>query len=136
MITHAFTEGERIPLITAIFSDTNQAKAVRKLSRNDAQLFVDEVDKASSHAVSHSWKSIDLGSILHFPKQVLDDLEPQIRRECLQSLSKICSRQTLLPSALQLPRLYDPMENPVERDDFADLWKGQYTIASAQIMQM
>ena len=57
---------------------------------------------------------------------MLDDLAPQIRREYLQYLTKICSRQTLLPSTLQLPLLYDPMENPVERGVFANLRKGQY----------
>lgn len=57
---------------------------------------------------------------------MLDDLAPQIRKECLRFLCNICSHQTLLPRALQLPLLYDPMEYPVERDEFADVWKVRY----------
>ena len=38
-------------LITAIFSDNNQIKAVSKLSGDDAQAFIDVIDEVSLHAI-------------------------------------------------------------------------------------
>ena len=41
---------KRISLITAIFSNRGVAEAVKRLSRDDAQAFVDVVDEVISHS--------------------------------------------------------------------------------------
>lgn len=58
--------------------------------------------------------------------QALDGLAPQIRRECLRSLYKICGRQALLPRSLGIPLCYDPTETPLRRGGFADVWRGRH----------
>ena len=57
---------------------------------------------------------------------MLDSLESQIRRECLRSLYRICGRHALLPRSLAILPHYDPMETPLYRGGFADVWKGEY----------
>ena len=42
------TSGERISLITYIFSDRDETETVRRLVGSDAQAFVDVVDKVTS----------------------------------------------------------------------------------------
>jgi hypothetical protein len=55
----------------------------------------------------------------------LDGLSPQIHRKCLRYLYEICSHQALVPSSLEIPRCFDPTENPVSHG-LADVWKGQH----------
>jgi len=51
LIKSTLNAHERILLITAIFSDNNQIKAVSKLSGDDAQAFIDVIDEVSLHAI-------------------------------------------------------------------------------------
>jgi hypothetical protein len=55
-----------------------------------------------------------------------DDLEPQIRREYLRSLSRICDRQALIPRSLEIPLCYDPTGNPLFVVDPWTCGKGQH----------
>lgn len=45
LIDPALVTDERIPVVTAIFSDPNETKAVGHLSEADAQPFVDVIDE-------------------------------------------------------------------------------------------
>ena len=45
MIANPLSEGERISLVTYIFSDYTATEVVKRLSGDDAQAFVDEIDK-------------------------------------------------------------------------------------------
>ena len=54
LINNALPVHERISLIAMIFSDPNQLRIVKHLSGNNAQTFIDEIDKASTRIVSHS----------------------------------------------------------------------------------
>ena len=49
---------------------------------------------------------------------------PQIHRECLRYLRRICGRQAPVPRSLVIPLCYDPNENLVYHGGFADVWKG------------
>ena len=44
MIDPALVTDERVPIITAIFSDPKETKAVGHLSETNARLFVDVID--------------------------------------------------------------------------------------------
>ena len=56
----------------------------------------------------------------------LDDLPPEIRRECLRSSYKICGREALLPKSLPIPLCYNPLDTPQTRGGLTDVWKGEY----------
>ena len=58
--------------------------------------------------------------------QVLDSLEPLVRRRCLHYLRSICVRQALLPRSLAIPLCYDPKENPLYDGGYVGVWEGQY----------
>ena len=71
LISYPLSAHERIPLITAIFSDQNQVEMVGHLSGNDAQAFIDLMDEVSvcalppeasllilTKAFSHCWPGI------------------------------------------------------------------------------
>ena len=49
LISHPLVVDGRIPLITAIFSDSNQINMVEHLSGDDAQTFIDVVDEVSPY---------------------------------------------------------------------------------------
>ena len=49
MISHPLDVNERIPLITTIFSDSNQVEMVEHLSGDDAQNFINIIDEVSPH---------------------------------------------------------------------------------------
>lgn len=68
-----------------------------------------------------------LTPLRHFVNQVLDDtLPPEIHGKCLRNLYRICGHRALLPTPLEIPLHYDPRENPLRRDEFADVWKGRH----------
>jgi len=45
LIKHTFTVDEHVSLMTKIFSDYDQVEMVGKLTGDDAQTFIDTVDK-------------------------------------------------------------------------------------------
>ena len=45
MIDRPFATDQRIPLITTIFSDPDEAEAVKRLCGDDAQSFIDVIDE-------------------------------------------------------------------------------------------
>jgi len=47
LISHGLAADERIPLITTIFSDSNQVEMVEHLSGDDAQNFINIIDEVS-----------------------------------------------------------------------------------------
>jgi hypothetical protein len=57
---------------------------------------------------------------------VLDGLELELHRKCLRTLHRICGRQALLPKSLAIPLCYDPVDAPLCRGGFADVWKCRY----------
>ena len=66
LISHTLAVGERISLITAIFSDHSQIELVERLSGGDAQTFTDVVDCVSPHTISRSnYKLTDVDPNLH-----------------------------------------------------------------------
>jgi len=101
LISHTLPADERISLIVAIF-DTNEVGQVNHLDGGDAQAFVDVVD------------------------ETLDELAPQIRRNCLDFLRKICGRQRLLPKSVQIQVDYNRLDTPLYQGGFADIWRGRY----------
>ena len=126
LISYTLTTGERIPLITTIFSDRDEVEMVRNLSGDDAQTFIDMTDEVRLHKLFRSGDKLTLIQTFTFVNQALDSLTPEIRGRCYHYLYTICGRQALLPRSLEIPLCYDPMENPLCRGGFADVWKGQY----------
>ncbi|KAF9644327.1 kinase-like protein [Thelephora ganbajun] len=102
LTNRALATHERVRLITAIFSDRDLVRMVKRVSADYAQTLIDVIDRA------------------------LDSLEPEIRRRCLASLYRICGRQALVPRSLVLPLCYNPKENPLYQGEFTDVWKGKY----------
>ena len=51
MISDTLSTDERIPLIKSIFSDRDEVVVFEYLSRDDAQVFVDVIDEASTHVL-------------------------------------------------------------------------------------
>jgi len=49
LIDHSLGTNERIPLIAELFSDRDETEAIKCLSRDDAETFVDVVDKVLPH---------------------------------------------------------------------------------------
>ena len=49
LISDSLSTEERVSLITSLFSDHDEAKAVEYLSGDDAQTFIDVIDEASLH---------------------------------------------------------------------------------------
>lgn len=68
LISDIFTAHERRRLVTAIFSDNNQAEMVGHLSGDNAQKFIDVIDEVSLATSCSKDKLADLSSNLHlFP---------------------------------------------------------------------
>ena len=119
---------KRIPLITTIYSTSDEVEIARNLFGDDAQTFVDVIDEVSIHTFSPQQDEsvCPLFTLLCPIGQSLDSLPPRIHRRCLHSLYNICGRKALLPRSLAIPLCYSPTENPLCHGAFADLWKGQY----------
>lgn len=45
LISHPLNKGERISLVTTIFSDKNQVEKAGRLAGDDAQTFIDAIDE-------------------------------------------------------------------------------------------
>ena len=101
---HAFAPFELAFLIETVFSSEAEGNIVRSLHGDDAQAFIDVIDKA------------------------LDELNltPCTRKKCLKSLYKICGRCAILPKALRIPLCYNRDDFPLYQGGFADVWKGSY----------
>ena len=63
----------------------------------------------------------------------MDSLGPPLRQKCLSVLYKICDRQALLPTSLQIPLCYDPSDVPLYIGGFADVWKGEHQGANVAV---
>ena len=128
LISPTLAAHERIPLIMTIFSDCDEVDIVGHLCGEDFQTFVDVIDEASLQILPprKNGSACTLPKLLYSVDQTLDDLPPWIRRRCLRTLYRICSHTALLPRSLAIPLCYNPMENPLCRGGFADVWKGKY----------
>ena len=125
MISDTLDARERISLITTIFSAQNGLEMVGHLHGEDAQAFVDIIDKVCSCSLPKD-VSIDSDSNLRSITQELDNLEPRIRRRCLRYLYRICGRQSLIPRTLEVEAQYDQKGYPLRNGGFADVWMGQH----------
>ncbi|KAF9642512.1 kinase-like protein [Thelephora ganbajun] len=102
LISHTLVTHERISLIETVFSDRNQVEMFEHLSGDNAQTLIDMLD------------------------EVLDNLGPEIRRNCLGYLARICDHRALLPKSLHIPLRYDLLRPPSYTGGFAEVWKGEY----------
>ena len=57
---------------------------------------------------------------------MLDGLTPRLRKKCLSALYRICGRQGLLPSSLQIPLCHDRSGRALYSGGYADVWMGEY----------
>ena len=124
LINHPLTMEEHISLITTIFSEYNQPKVGRSLSRVDYQAIVDIMDEVSTYvllSLREGW--VDA---LRIFGQALDSLTPQTRRRCLCILPKICGNRALLPKSLSLSYSNALIGEPWSSGGSADVWKGRY----------
>ena len=62
MIDDPLSTGDRISLVTSIFSDYNETKVVECLSGNDAQTFINVIDEVSLDALSPAKNGIECTS--------------------------------------------------------------------------
>ena len=123
LISGPLPTDERISLITAIFSDSNEADVVN-LDGDDTQTFIDVIDEVLSH--SFTLEPVTQSLILHSAKQSLDMLPPGFQKICLGTLCKICGRLGLLPRSVRIQVPYDRSNDPLYTGGYADVWKGQY----------
>ena len=54
MISYSLSVEARIRLITSIFSDRDEVEVVGRLSGDDAQTFIEAIDKVNSYTIPHS----------------------------------------------------------------------------------
>ena len=112
-------------MIGDIFSTPSETEVVRHLSGDNAQLFVDVIDEVFPHHSLHRMgllKQICSSMLL----QMLDELGPHLRRECLRTLCKICGDKALLPRSVQIPLCYNPADPPLYHGGYSEVWKGQH----------
>ena len=57
---------------------------------------------------------------------MLESLNTKLRKKALSALCKICGRQTLLPTSLQIPFNYDRSSRPLGSGGCADVWMGEH----------
>ncbi|KAF9786281.1 kinase-like domain-containing protein [Thelephora terrestris] len=114
LIGHAFPPHEVISIIEEIFASENEVKTVCKLLGDVAQAFIDVIHEALDISI-RAVQALDLR-----------DLPPRLREKCLAVLCRICGRQGLLPTALQIPIRYNRSDAPLYRGGFADVWKGTF----------
>ncbi|KAF9781558.1 kinase-like domain-containing protein [Thelephora terrestris] len=103
LISDAFPPHEIVSVIKEIFASESEVKTVCHLLGDTAQTFINIIHEA-------------LG---------LQDFPPRLREKCLAVLCRICGRQGLLPTALQIPISYNRSDIPLYRGGFADVWKGK-----------
>lgn len=126
LITHTLTTHERVSLITMIFSDRDQTETVRRLNGDNAQTFIDTIDKVRSYTISNPTDGAINAKLPRFVNQELDSLPLEVREKCLVYLPMICGSQTLIPSSLKIPLCCDMMKTPQCRGGVADVWKGKH----------
>ncbi|KAF9647563.1 kinase-like protein [Thelephora ganbajun] len=103
LINDIVPQNELTPLVETIFSN-EKAFDINRLRRNDAQTFIDVVDKALDNS----------------------SLTPQIRRRCVKSLRKMCADHALVPSSLKIELCNNPSDVLLYRGGFGDVWKREY----------
>ena len=81
-------------------------------------------DTVSLHLSSLAPSSLALS--FHRPGFGFPDLSPRFRRKCLSTLCKICGRQSLPPSSLQIPVCYNRSDIALYSGGFADVWMGDH----------
>ena len=118
---------ECISLITAIFSDKNEIGVVQSLRGDNAQAFIDKIDKVPLHTYS-SWNGNPPTQTFNSADQALDlpDLIPWLRIKCLSTLHSMCGHQGLLPRSLQIAPYYNQLDAPHCRSGYADIWMGRH----------
>ena len=57
---------------------------------------------------------------------MLDSLVPSLQGKCLATLCRVCGRQGLLPSSVQIPLCYNRTDPPLCHGGFAEVWKGKH----------
>ena len=101
---------------------------IRCLSRDDAQTFIDVVNKARCTLI-HCGSIYTVEPVLTYSvNQALDmpDLSPWARNQCLRPLYRTCGRYALLPKTMEIPICYDRTGDALYSGGYADVWKGQY----------
>ena len=118
IVDQHLTSEERISLITDIFSDRDETEMVKHLRGDDAQSFVDVVYQVIPPLI--------FKQNLVYVEQVLDSLEPHLRKKSLSVLCKICGRQALLPQSFQIPLCYDRADHALYSGGYSDVWMGEH----------
>ena len=141
LISFTFSPEEVIPLIEAIFTTQNEVKRIGRLRGDHAQIFVDVIYNVSLHAPSFprcGLTTFILSGSLNLIHQALDlpDLSPRLRKKCLGALCRVCGRQAVLPSTLQIPFCYDRLAHPLYRGGYADVWKGEHQGRSVAVLRV
>lgn len=95
---------EVISLVKSIFRSKDEVTTVCDLHGNEAQLFINTIHET-----------------MGFP-----ELPPRLREKCLAVLCRVCSRQGLLPRALQIPMCYNRSNAPLFCGGCADVWRGEH----------
>jgi len=110
-------------LISTIFSDRDEVRAIGNLRGDDAQIFIDMVYEVYPYPLSPPKATST--NIRSASDQASEFLDPAIWTRCLEVLSKICGRQAILPRSLSIPVSWDPVEAPLYQSGCADVWKGR-----------
>ncbi|KAF9793424.1 kinase-like domain-containing protein [Thelephora terrestris] len=101
LISRPLSADERTHQVKTLFLDSNETEAAKHLRGDDAQCFVDVIDK------------------------MFDTLAPWLQKKCLGVLRKICGQQSLLPKSVHVPHCYDRSGTPKYHGGYADVWKGE-----------
>jgi len=120
------TTDERIPLVTEIFSDSDEIQMVKCLREGDAQIFIDVIDEVPLPFFLSRIPGLTSTQTFHPVDQALHSLPQLQQKECLRALRRICGRQGLLPRSLQISFSYDRSDVAPCGGGFADVWMGDH----------
>ena len=126
LVRNAFSPSELPALIDAILLNKEEGQRIRLLSVDDAQVFIDAVDKVHFTFARHNYFRIEI-HIDVFCEQMLrlPDLSFQTQKQCLKLMYRMCGHYALLPTALEVSAKYNQNGIAPFRGGYGDVWKGE-----------
>ena len=119
--TEDVTSNECHLKVSALFNCQSNVDAVRSFRGNEAQTFIDFLDRVSKLCVPSSNNSTRQTQVL--ARSCLDE---KLRQRCLRLISKICKAHGIIPASYLLQREFVRIGKIHCHGGFADVSEGEY----------